>query len=155
MTKVIGGLVAFALIAVMGLAVAMQGSASTLSAAGDQYGTTTGSTISTTTDTITTTVPCECHGEPGPPGPKGDTGPPGPGGPAGPPGPKGEPGPPGPQGPPGEPGTTGKVTKIVKMKPTIIIKRYTKIIVKKIYIGGCPVGYHVGANGKCYPEGSG
>lgn len=44
------------------------------------------------------------------------------------------------------------MTKIVKMKPTIIIKRIT--VVKKVYVtaptrkGACPVGT-VRVNGKC------
>jgi len=153
MKKIIGGVVALALIFVASLALAMSGFAGT--PAGDQYGT-------TTTTTHSYPPPCECHGtpgEPGPPGPKGDTGPPGPpgpGGPGGPPGPKGDTGPPGPQGEPGTPGHNS--TKIVKMKPTIIYrtKVIRKVVIKKIYIYGCPRGYHTGPNGKgCYPEASG
>jgi Collagen triple helix repeat (20 copies) len=127
-------------------------------------GTTTVIHPTTTPDhstTTTTTTTCQCHGEQGPPGPPGSSGPPGPPGPpgsAGPPGPKGEPGPPGPPGPPGQTGTR-VVTKIVKMKPTVIHKTIVKriTIIKKIYIdSGCHTpGLIVMPNGKCGVPGSG
>jgi hypothetical protein len=41
------------------------------------------------------------------------------------------------------------------MKPTIIVKRYTKVIIKKIYVYGCPKGYQTDPSGKCQPQGSG
>lgn len=148
------------------------GIAASVALAGGDYPHGTTSTQTTTTQT-TDTQPCECHGEPGPPGepgPKGEPGPPGPPGPSGPggpggpkgdpgsAGPKGDPGPPGPQGEPGPPGNSGRVMVVKKLKPTIIYrtKVIKKVIIKKIYINGCPPGYHVGPNGKgCYPEGSG
>jgi len=107
------------------------------------------------------------QGSAGPQGPAGAQGPVGPAGPGGgeggggaqgPAGAQGPIGPAGPQGPAGAQGSrgpagvSGTVTKIVKTKPTIIIKRIT--VIKKIYVtappkkAACPVGT-VKINGKC------
>ena len=119
-------------------------------------------------------------GEPGPAGPTGATGPAGPQGPAGPAGAKGDtgsqgpagpsgaastvPGPAGPagpkgdvgpQGPRGPKGASGVITRVVKLKPTIIKRTVHVTIIKKYYLMGCPLGYVVNPLGKCSPQGSG
>lgn len=142
--RITGAIAVIVFLAGLGLFAGLAG-AGIGSSADDQYGTTT----------TTTTPDCECHGQPGPPGPGGPGGPKGDTGPGG---PQGVPGPPGPQGEPGPPGESRVITKIVKMKPTIIYKTKVikKTIIKKIYIKtGCPTFTIVLPNGKCGTPGSG
>jgi len=98
-------------------------------------------------------------GDKGDPGSQGPAGPAGSAstvpGPAGPIGPKGDKGDIGPQGPRGVAGFTGTITKVIKLKPTVIKRTVHVTIIKKYYLMGCPTGYAVNPSGKCSPQGSG